>query len=110
MYAEARLYDRNRELGVPHGKSHQVDLTPDIESAIRRRVDSGAYQSDIDVIRAGLLALDRHEKDVKRRLVAFDASIARGLADADARRVRPAEEVFDELREHIRRKVENRKE
>jgi antitoxin ParD1/3/4 len=95
---------------VPHGKPHQVDLTPDIESAIRRRVDSGAYKSDVEVIRAGLLALDRHEEDVKRRLAALDASIARGLADADAGRVRPAEEVFDELREHIRRKVETRNE
>jgi antitoxin ParD1/3/4 len=93
---------------VPHGKPHQVDLTPDIESAIRRRVDSGAYQSDIEVIRAGLLALDRHEEDVKRRLAALDASIARGLADAEAGRVRPAEEVFDELHERIRRKVEMR--
>ena len=95
---------------MPQDKPHQVDLTPDIESAIRRRVDSGAYKSDVDVIRAGLLALDRHEEDVKRRLAEFDASIARGLADADAGRVRPAEEVFEELREHIRRKVETRNE
>jgi antitoxin ParD1/3/4 len=83
-------------------------LTPDLESAIRRRVDSGAYKSDVDVIRAGLLALDRHEEDEKRRLAALDASIERGLADADAGRVRPADEVFDELRERIRRKVETR--
>jgi antitoxin ParD1/3/4 len=95
---------------VPQGKARQVDLTPDIESAIRRRVDSGAYKSDVEVIRAGLLALDRHEEDVKLRLAALDASIARGLADADAGRVRPAEEVFEELRERIRRKVETRDE
>jgi antitoxin ParD1/3/4 len=95
---------------VPQGKPHQVDLTPDIESAIRKRVDSGAYKSDVEVIRAGLVALDRHEEDVKRRLAALDASIARGLADADAGRVRPAEEVFEELRERIRRKVETRNE
>jgi antitoxin ParD1/3/4 len=95
---------------VPQGKPHQVDLTPEIESAIRKRVDSGAYKSDVEVIRAGLLALDRHEEDVRRRLAALDASIARGLADADAGRVRPAEEVFDELRERIRRKVETRNE
>jgi antitoxin ParD1/3/4 len=83
-------------------------LTPDLESAIRKRVDSGAYKSDVEVIRAGLLAPDRHEEDVKHRLAAFDASIERGLADADAGRVRPADEVFDELRERLRRKVETR--
>jgi antitoxin ParD1/3/4 len=103
---EARLRDR-KERKVPHGK-RQLDLTPDLESAIRRRVDSGAYKSDVDVIRAGLVALDRHEEDVKRRLTALDASIERGLADADAGRVRSADEVFDELRERIRRKVETR--
>jgi antitoxin ParD1/3/4 len=44
-------------------------------------------------------------EDATGRLAAFDAAIARGIADADAGRVRPAEEVFDELREQIRRKV-----
>jgi antitoxin ParD1/3/4 len=43
--------------------------------------------------------------DAASRLAALDASIARGIADADAGRVRPAEEVFDELRERILRKV-----
>jgi antitoxin ParD1/3/4 len=46
-----------------------------------------------------------HE-DATSRLAALDAAIVRGIADADAGRVRPAEVVFDELRERIRRKVE----
>jgi len=41
-------------------------------------------------------------------LAELDASIARGIADADAGRVHPAAEVFDELREWIRRKAETR--
>jgi Arc/MetJ-type ribon-helix-helix transcriptional regulator len=39
---------------VPQGKPHSVDLTPDLENAIQRRLDSGAYKSAVEVIRAGL--------------------------------------------------------
>jgi antitoxin ParD1/3/4 len=36
------------------------------------------------------------------RLVALDASIARGVADADAGRVKPAAQVFDRLEARYR--------
>jgi hypothetical protein len=41
-------------------------------------------------------------------LTKLDAAIARGIADADAGRVHPAAEAFDELRERIRRLAETR--
>jgi len=93
---------------VQQGKRHSVDLTPDLENAIQRRLESGAYKSDVEVIRAGLKALERDEEVTARRLTDLDASLARGLADADAGRVHPADEVFGELRERIRRKAESR--
>ena len=91
---------------MPQGKSHSVDLTPDLENAIRRRLDSGAYKSDVEVIRAGLRALDRDDEEKARRLAQLDASIARGIADADAGRVHPADQVFSELRRRIQQKAE----
>jgi len=93
---------------VPQGKPRSVELTPDLESAIRRRVDSGVYESDVEVIRAGLRALDRVDEENARRLAQRDASIARGIADADAGRVHPADEVFGELRQRIRQKADSR--
>jgi antitoxin ParD1/3/4 len=93
---------------VAQAKHHSIDLTPDLEDAIQRRLDSGAYKSEVEVIRAGLQALDRDEEKAARRLTDLDASIARGLADADAGRVHRADEVFSELRERIRRKAETR--
>jgi antitoxin ParD1/3/4 len=90
---------------VAEDKPHSVDLTPDLVLAIRRRLESGAYESDLDVIRAGLDALERDEEDKARRLAEFDAAIARGIADADAGRVHPAEEVFRELREVIEQEL-----
>ena len=101
-------YVEERERGgiflVSQGKPHSVDLTPDLEIAIRRRVESGAYKSDLDVIRAGLRALDRDDEEKARRLTQLDAAIARGIADADAGRVHPADEVFRQLRERVSRK------
>lgn len=95
-------------LAVPQGKPHSVDLTPDLENAIRRRVDSGAYKSDVEVIRAGLRALDRADEERARRLVQLDAAVARGIADADAGRVHPADLVFAELRRRIQQKTDSR--
>ena len=92
---------------MPQGKPHSVDLTPDLENAIQRRLDSGAYKSDVEVIRAGLSALDRDEERA-RRLAQLDASIARGIADADAGRLHPADQVFSELRQRIQQKVDTR--
>lgn len=93
---------------MPQDKRHSVDLTPDLERAIQRRLDSGAYESDIEVIRAGLRALDRDDEENARRLANVDNSIARGVADADADRVHPADEVYGELRKRIERKAETR--
>jgi antitoxin ParD1/3/4 len=93
---------------VEQGRPHSVELTPDLETAIRRRVDSGVYKSDVEVIRAGLRALDRADEERARRLAQLDASIARGIADADAGRVHPADRVFGELRQRIQQKVDSR--
>ncbi len=93
---------------VAQGRPHSVELTPDLETAIRRRVDSGVYKSDVEVIRAGLRALDRADEERARRLAQLDASIARGIADADAGRVHPADRVFGELRQRIQQKVDSR--
>nr|WP_246696188.1 hypothetical protein [Mesorhizobium sp. SARCC-RB16n] len=37
------------------------------------------------------------DADLNRRLAALDAALARGVSDADAGRVKPAEEVLDRL-------------
>jgi antitoxin ParD1/3/4 len=103
-------YDRFKRKGptVSQGKPHSVELTPELENAIRRRLDSGAYTSDVEVIRAGLRALERDDEEKARRLAQLDASIARGIADADAGRVHPADQVFSELRQRIQQKADSR--
>jgi Arc/MetJ-type ribon-helix-helix transcriptional regulator len=43
-------------------------------------LDSGTYKSDVEVIRAGLRALDRDDGEKARRLTQLDASIVRDEA------------------------------
>ncbi len=82
-------------------------LPPDVDEAIRRRVASGRYASQEEVMRAALRALDRDEEEKAHKLAVLDAAIERGIADAQAGRVHPAEDVFAELRAKYARMPEN---
>ena len=65
-----------------------------LEDVVERLVASGRYGSRGEVIREGVRLVDERE----RKLAALDAALARGIADAEAGRVYPAEEVFAELK------------
>ena len=70
-----------------------ADLGRPLESFIAKLVESGRYNSKSEVLREGVRLVQEREA----RLAALDASIARGLADAEAGRLKPAAEVFDRL-------------
>ena len=71
-----------------------VDLGNQLEGFVAKLVSSGRYNSKSEVLREGLRLL--HERET--RLATLDAALARGIADADAGRVTPAEQVFTKLR------------
>ena len=70
-----------------------ADLGKQLESYIQQLVDTGRYGSKSEVLREGV----RLVQDRETRLAALDASIMRGIADADAGRTKPARDVFDRL-------------
>jgi antitoxin ParD1/3/4 len=70
-----------------------ADLGQQLEGFVAKLVALGRYNSKSEVLREGVRLVQEREA----RLAALDASIARGLADADAGRTRPAEEVFGRL-------------
>ncbi len=70
-----------------------ADLGPQLESFVAKLVESGRYNSKSEVLREGVRLI----QDREARLAALDAAIARGTADADAGRTKPADEVFDRL-------------
>lgn len=70
-----------------------ADLGQQLETFVSNLVSTGRYNSKSEVLREGVRLI--HDRET--RLAALDASIARGLADADAGRRAPADKVFDRL-------------
>ncbi len=70
-----------------------ADLGKQLERYIQQLVDTGRYGSKSEVLREGV----RLVQDRETRLAALDASIMRGIADADAGRTKPASDVFERL-------------
>jgi antitoxin ParD1/3/4 len=75
-----------------------VDLGKRLESTVSRLIAKGRYNSKSEVLREGVRLVEEREK----RLAELDAALRRGIADAEAGRVRPAEEVFDRLEARYR--------
>lgn len=75
-----------------------ADLGQNLETFVARLVESGRYNSKSEVLREGVRLVQEREA----RLAALDASIMRGIADADAGRIKPASEVFDRLESKYR--------
>lgn len=70
-----------------------ADLGLQLERFVAHLVESGRYGSKSEVLREGVRLI----QDREARLAALDASITRGLADAEAGRTRSAAKVFDRL-------------
>ena len=70
-----------------------ADLGKTLEAFVTSLVESGRYNSKSEVLREGVRLIEEREK----RLMALDAALARGVAEADAGLGKPAEEVFDRL-------------
>jgi antitoxin ParD1/3/4 len=79
-----------------------ADLGEALETFVTRLVASGRYHSKSEVLREGVRLIQERES----RLAALDASIARGLADVDAGRVKPSAEVFDRLEAQLAAKAD----
>jgi len=70
-----------------------VNLGEKLEAFIAEAVTKGRYGSRSEVLREGVRLVQEREAQWAR----FEAEIQKGLDDIEAGRVRPAEEVFDEI-------------
>jgi len=70
-----------------------ANLGQHLEDYVSELVKTGRYGSRSEVLREGVRMIEEREK----RLAALDAAIARGIADADAGRMTPAQEVGERL-------------
>jgi antitoxin ParD1/3/4 len=76
-----------------HAMPSSVDLGRQLEKFVASLVKSGRYNSKSEVLREGVRLLHQRET----RLAALDAAIARGIADAEAGRVKPLGQLFRRL-------------
>jgi antitoxin ParD1/3/4 len=73
--------------------STDLQLGSELQNFVDDLVRSGRYRSREEVLREGIRLMQEREA----KLAALDAAIARGIADVEAGRVKPADEVFDRL-------------
>lgn len=71
-----------------------ADLGEKLEAVVNDLVANGRYNSKSEVLREGVRLVQEREAALAR----LEAALERGLADIEAGRARPAEEVFAELR------------
>jgi antitoxin ParD1/3/4 len=81
-----------------------AELGKTLEKFVTELVATGRYNSKSEVLREGVRLIQEREV----RLAALDASIARGVADADAGRVKSTAEVFDRLESKLKAKAARR--
>jgi antitoxin ParD1/3/4 len=70
-----------------------ADLGANLEAVVEDLVKNGRYNSKSEVLREGVRLVQEREAALAR----LDAALARGLADIEAGRFRPMDEVFDEI-------------
>lgn len=70
-----------------------ADLGTQLETFVTSLVETGRYNSKSEVLREGIRLIQERET----RLAVLDNALARGLADAEAGRVRLATDVLSRL-------------
>ncbi len=77
--------------------TRNINLTPEMDKFVARRIREGRYANASEVLRAGIRALEQEEKEDQARLevlrTAIQAGEDSGIAEGD---------VFEEIRSYIR--------
>lgn len=82
-----------------------VSLAPELEDFVVRKVESGPYGSQSEVVHEGLRLLLERDRMTEARLDELRSEIAKGLEQARQGELIPGEEVFARLwcKSHERR-------
>ncbi len=76
-----------------------VSLTPQLESFIATKVESGLYGSQSEVVREGLRLLVERDRMVEARLDELRGEVAEGLQQARKGELIPGDDVFARIRQ-----------
>lgn len=84
-----------------------VSLTPQLEEIVKRKVDSGLYNSSSEVVREAIRLLDERDRYQEMKLEALRHEIQLGLDSGEARPV-DFEDIKKRGRERLRQSGENK--
>lgn len=87
-----------------------VNLSPELEELVRRKVESGLYNNNSEVIREGLRLIEGQDRIREAHLKGLQTALAEGLAQADRGELRDGAEVFAELKGLLKRRRKSGKE
>jgi len=87
--------------------SLNVSLPPELESRVRRHVESGLYGSVSEVIREALRLFEAYQGIRSANLAALKAEIGQGIADVEAGRVKKVD--VESIKRRGRAALSNRK-
>ena len=73
--------------------TRMIDLPPELDACVPQKIDSEKFESASAVMRAGLRALEREEREYDVKMAAMGAAIDEGYEGATF----DAEELFDEV-------------
>jgi antitoxin ParD1/3/4 len=81
-----------------------VNLTPELEDLIRKKVESGLYNNQSEVVREALRLLSQQDKLREAHVSALQQALVEGLAQADRGELRDGPSVIAELRGMLERR------
>jgi antitoxin ParD1/3/4 len=81
-----------------------VNLTPELEALVQRKVESGLYNNQSEVVREALRLLVEQDRLREAHLGKLRGALVEGVAQADRGALLDDPEVISELRGALRRR------
>ena len=86
-----------------------VNLTPELEELVQRKVASGLYNNQSEVVREALRLLAEQDRLREAHLKQLRGALAEGLVQAERGELRDGPKVVAEVRDALRRRKKSDK-
>lgn len=86
-----------------------VNLTPELEELVQRKVHSGLYNNQSEVVREALRLLARQDALQDARRMRLRSALDEGLEQADRGELLESAQVAEEMRAMLRKRAKARK-
>lgn len=78
-----------------------VSLTPELEKLVKRKVESGLYNSASEVMREALRLMDERDRIQEMKMAELRKEVNLGIDSLEKGEVKEGKQVFANLREKI---------